>query len=328
MADNRTFRSLCAVVSIAWLGACDSPAENPDLQTEADVPYKLEVGDPVTSLSDIEGFWLVERFGDFWPSPDNSVGWRSAYVQVGRDGLFYSIGCNHSSNPASLGEDGILRDTGDGSRLQTLMGCPEEWDNRDGRFFGFFGSDPKVNRLGKDRLLLKSGASELVLVEPEAWRLANIPEPTFVQTKWVPVMASSFDGWGASGFGIGEDPGIITIAPDKVTWSECPDAPIAIEWTADGRLGNTAGKTISCQAMERTTDNGKSRVMRILSASPAVIRTGPFHLTLVDGDGQKGRKLDLVTLDSVRNPLPAPPLPPSRDTPPPPPEPPPPPPGG
>ncbi|MCA0902417.1 hypothetical protein [Qipengyuania aquimaris] len=309
-----------ALLSVTCLAGCSdaSPSEQEIVASETATPT-LEIGPAVTSLDEIEGFWLVERFNEFSPSWRENIDWRRAYVQVGSDRLAYSIGCNHSGNPASLGRDGTLRDTGNGSRLQTLIGCPPEWEGRDGRFFGFFGSNPTVNRLGDARLVLKSGETELVLVEPEAWRLANIPEREFVTGKWVPRMASNYDGWGHSGFGIGENAGVVTIGANSIDWSECPGTSIDIEWTQDGRLKNRNGSSIRCETLTRSTDNGRSLVMGLLSASPAVIRTGKDQITLLVGTGQKGRRLDLQTLESVLNPPEPPPVPPGEAEPPPPP---------
>ncbi len=215
------------------------------------------------------------------------------------------------------GSDGILRDTGDGSRLQTLMGCGDEREQRDSRYFRFFGTNPEVRRLGEDRLHLKSNAGELVLAKPETWRLANAPEFSEIAGRWVPRMALSYEGWGHSGFGIGERSGVITIASRQVSWSECPEAPVAIEWTEDARLTRVAEGLRNCDASADRSDNGRQQVMEILRASPAVMRTGPNFITLIDGTGEKGRELQLQSEESVLNPPPPPPLPVGRGSPPP-----------
>ena len=311
-----------ALLSMAWLGACSGPAADQPAATQTESSSTWP-GDPVTSLEDIEGFWLVQSFGDFEPGWQNGTPWRRAYVQVGKDGLSYSVGCNHSGNAASLGADAILRDTGDGSRLQTLMGCPPDWEDRDGRFFGFFGSNPEVTRPGEDRIILTSAAGELVLVRPEAWRLANAPELSEVTGRWIPISANNYDGWGHSGFGIGENAGVITIGPRRIVWSQCPETPVAIRWGEDARLSRVEGDPGNCKAVERAADKGAWEVMRMLAASPAVVRTGPHSIVLIDGTGEKGRELHLQTEDSVLNPPEPPPAPPAQPRPPPPPSPPP-----
>ena len=312
---------------MAWLAAC-SGTQSEEPATSATESSSTWAGDPVTSLEDIEGFWLVQSFDGFEPSWQNGVPWREAYVQIGEEGLAYSIGCNHSGNPVSLGEDAILRDTGDGSRLQTLMGCPPDWEDRDGRFFGFFGTNPKVTRPGKDWILLTSKAGELALVRPEAWRVENAPQLSEVTGRWVPRMASTYNGWGHAGFGIGEDAGVVTITEDTIIWSECPGMVIDVEWTSNARLGRVGAMPPECRAAARSSEKGPREVVDMLASSPAVIRTGPVHITLVDGTGEKGRRLDLQTLDSVLNPPALPPPPEGSRRPPPPPSPPPVPPQG
>ena len=313
---------LTALLSMAWLAACSDPAgeQTPANETEG---LSTRAGDPVTSLEDIEGFWLVLSFDGFEPDWRSGVPWREAYVQVGEEGLSYSIGCNHSGNPASLGEDAILRDTGDGSRLQTLMGCPPDWEDRDGRFFGFFGTNPKVTRAGEDLIVLTSKAGELVLVEPEAWRMGHAPELSEVTGRWVPRMASTYNGWGHAGFGIGEDAGVITITEKAITWSECPGTVIDVEWTGDARLRRVGAVPKPCEAVARASVKGPREVVEMLGSSPAVIRTGPVQITLIDGTGETGRRLDLQSEESVLNPPELPPAPPDRSRPPPPPSPPP-----
>ncbi|ABC63673.1 hypothetical protein [Erythrobacter litoralis] len=312
---------LTAVCTFALMAACSAP-ENVD-DTASEVEATIELGEPVTSLSAIEGFWLVERFGEFEPSWQNEVPWRRAYVEIGPRGFTYSIGCNRSGNSARIGTGGILEDTGNGVRTQTLMGCGNEVEKRDTRFSSFFGSGPQVLRLGEHRLLLSSKAGELVLVDPEAWRLANIPDFDFVTQRWVPRMTLSYDGWQSTGFGIGAggdvDTGVITIAPDRIVWSRCPDSPVAIAWSESGRLRNTGGDTAPCRAVTRATRDGPQQVMAMLVSDPAVIRTGSHEIALIAGTGAKGTAIYLQSEESVLDPAPPPPLPEDavRPTPPP-----------
>ena len=315
---------LTALISAACLTGCAPGEERSPAPTTSEAS-QVWPGDPVTSLEEIEGFWLVQSFGDFEPGWRNGTPWRRAYVQMTDEWLAYSIGCNHSGNPANLGDDAILKDTGDGSRMQTLMGCPPDWEDRDGRFFGFFGSNPKVTRPGEDWIILKSKAGELVLVKPDRYRRENAPDPAEIVGRWVPQMAQTYEGSGHSGFGIGEDPGVVTITRKEVTWSNCPEAPVRIEWTEDARLENRGSSGQGCRRVERSTENGPRAIMRMLAASPAVMQTSPHHIVLIDGDGAKGRELHLQSEQSVLNPPKLPPPPPGTRTPPPPPPPPPPP---
>ena len=304
----------------ASLLACDNSAKR-DSVAEISGKQQLRL---LTSLNQIEGFWLIERFDDFEPSWRNNTPWRSAYVQIDDARIAYNVGCNQSGNSASLGPDGILYDTSDGSRLQTLQGCAPDREARDKRFFAFFGSKPEVRKIGPGRVSLKSDVGELVLVEPELWRGAHKPDFLQIEGRWVPQMSTSYDGWGSAGFGIGDDPGVLTIGREHVLWSRCPDLPIPIRWTADARLTATAEINVSdCPSVARVTTNGPGAVITLLSADPAVIRTGSDRIVLVDGTGEKGRQIEFRSEESILNPTPSPPMPKGYIPPPPPPPPPP-----
>ncbi|MFV0644742.1 MAG: hypothetical protein ACK5NN_09635 [Sphingomonadaceae bacterium] len=272
---------------------------------------------PVTSLQDIKGFWLVERFGDFEPSWRNFTPWRSSYVQIGDGHLTYAIGCNQSGNPAALGPSGILQDTGDGGRMQTLQGCGDVREARDGRFFAFFGSNPEVRKLDADRIVLKSSKRELVLIRPDRWRQTNKPAFKEIEGRWVPQMSTTYDGWELSGFGLGDDPGVVTIDRGRVMWSQCPELPISIRWTNDARLASTDTIDVrDCRAVAHATSNGPGTMMTMLAASPSVIRIGADWISLVVGSGEKGRRIDLQAEQSVLNPPSPPPMPEGLKTPP------------
>lgn len=277
----------------------------------------------INSLKDIEGFWLIERFEEFEPSWQNGTPWRSAFVQIADDYLTYKVGCNQSGNPVLLGSDGILRDTGDGSRMQTLQGCEPVRAARDERFFGFFSNNPEVRRLEPDRVFLKSDTQELVLISPDRWYQIHKPKFLEIEGRWIPQISTTYDGWEASGFGIGENQGIVTIARDRMVWSHCSDLPIPIRWTREARLAaKNAIDLDDCRALERATTNGPRAIMTMLTANPIVIRTGTESIVLVDGTGDKGRRIDLQSEESVLNPPTPPPMPKGYTPPPPPPSPP------
>lgn len=310
---------LLACACCASLAACDiSDHRNSAAELSGEEQFRL-----LTSLREIEGFWLIERFEEFEPSWRNDTPWRSAYLQVEDDRIIYNVGCNQSGNSASLGPDGILHDSGDGSRLQTLQGCGPVREARDQRFFAFFGSKPEVGVIGPGRVSLKSDAGELVLIEPDLWRRAHKPDFREIAGRWVPQMSTSYDGWGSAGFGIGDNPGVVTIGRERLLWSRCPDLPIPIRWMADARLAATDEIDVSdCPVVARTTTNGPGAVMTLLTADPAVIRTGADRIVLVDGTGEKGRQIDFRSEESILNPAPPPPMPEGYIPPPPPPSPP------
>jgi|GEM_PF-1269786 hypothetical protein len=325
LIEVRTFSSrmtkaprFCFLVSMAFgaIAACTETSEGSEDPVAVPSP---EVGQLVTALEDVEGFWLIQRFEDFEPSWQNGTPWREAYVQISDDYLTYNVGCNQSGNSAVLGRDGVLRDTGDGSRMQTLQGCEQVREARDRRFFAFFGSSPQVRTLTEGRILMKSGERELVLVRPDRWRAINKPSFSEIEGRWVPQMSTEYDGWESAGFGIGENPGVVTIERERIEWSRCPDAPIRIRWTADARLTVTDAVDIEeCAAVARSSDDGPRALMTILNANPAAIRTGQDYITLVDGSGKKGRRIDFRSQESILNPPPPPPMPQGLTPPPPP----------
>lgn len=296
---------LLACACCASVAACDIS----DHRDRAAETSGVEQRRLVTSLGEIEGFWLIERFEDFKPSWRNGTPWRSAYVQIDDDRITYNVGCNQSGNSASLGPDGILHDTGDGSRLQTLQGCALAREARDKRFFAFFGSNPELRKLGPGRVSLRSSADDLVLIRPDFWRQTNRPDFHEIEGRWVPQMSTTYDGWGSAGFGIGDNPGVVTIGRERLLWSLCPNLPIPIRWTADARLAATESVDVSnCPTVARTTRTGPGAVMTMLIANPAVIRTGADRIVLVDGSGKEGRQLDFRSEESVLNPPLSPPM--------------------
>ncbi len=295
-----TFRTtLLACACCATVAGCDI-SDNRESAAETSIEEQRRL---LTSLRELEGFWLIERFEDFEPSWRNGTPWRSAYLQNDGDRITYSVGCNQSGNSVSLGLNGILHDTGDGSRLQTLQGCGPVREARDKRFFAFFGSNPEVRRFGPGRVSLRSDAGELVLIEPNLWRQANKPDFREIEGRWMPQMSTTYNGWGSSG--TGDIQGVVTIGRERLLWSQCPNLPIPIRWTTDARLAARESINISdCPAVARTMRNEPSAVMTMLTANPAVIRTGPDRIVLVDGSGEKGRRLDFQSEESVLNPLP------------------------
>ena len=315
---NSLLRIFLVLILGVMISSCNGAPERQDA-----AKLSPETNRPITSLREIEGFWLIERFEDFEPSWRNETPWRSAYVQIGDDFLTYKVGCNQSGNPAAIDRNGILRDTGDGSRMQTLQGCGDIREARDGRFFAFFGGNPRVQEFGEDRILLRSGERELVLIRPDRWRQIHKPEFAEIEGRWVPQMSTTYDGWGSEGFGIGDNPGVVTIGRSYVTWSLCPNLPVPVRWTSDARLAAaTAIDITDCPAVARTTSNGPGAVMTMLTADPVVIRTGPDRIVMVDGSGEKGRRIDFRLEESVRNPPPPPPPPEGYEPPPIPPSPP------
>ena len=102
-----------------------------------------------------------------------------------------------------------------------------------------------------------------------------------------------------------------------MVWSQCSDLPISIRWTREARLAaKDAIDLDDCRAVKRATTNGPRAIMTMLTANPMVIRTGPDSIVLVDGIGEKGRRIDLQSEESVLNPHKPPPIPKEYPTPP------------
>ncbi|GGD91451.1 hypothetical protein GCM10011515_08890 [Tsuneonella deserti] len=177
--------------------------------------------------------------------------------------------------------------------------------------------------MGPGRVFLRSEGGELVLVEPDLWLQVNKPDFGEIEGRWVPQMSTTYDGWGSAGIGIEDSQGVVTIERRRLSWSQCPNLPIPIRWTADARLTATEDVDLSdCPTVARSTRNGPSAVMKMLTSNPAVIRTGADRIVLVDGTGEKGRQLDFQSEESVLNPPPPSPMPEGYVQPPPPPPPP------
>lgn len=289
--------AICCLLNLACAPGLDRESTS---HATAEQPEKL-----ITSMEEIDGLWLIERFEDFRPSWQNRTPWRLAYVQIGGDDLVYSIGCNQSGTAAMIGEEGVLRQVGDGPRPQTLQGCQPEREARDMRFFAFFGKEPQVIRLDPERVLMRKGSQELVLVRPDRWRRDHRPVFSEIQGRWVPQFGTTYDGWGLMGFAIGEDQGVISIQRDSLTWSLCPEVRVPIRWSDDARLVAQARVDWArCLTAARSTSDGPRAIMAMLIASPAVLRTAQDRIVLIDGTDEQSRQIELQKEESVLNPAP------------------------
>lgn len=270
--------------------ACD-PGRDPNNTSLATAVQAEEL---VTSMKEIDGLWLIERFEDFRPSWQNRTPWRFAYVQIEQDNLVYNIGCNQSGTTAMIGGEGILRQAGNGPRPQTEQGCLPDREARDTRFFAFFGNEPEVVRLDPERVLMRKGPQELVLVRLDRWRRDNRPLFSEIEGRWVPQSGTTYGGWGSMGFAIGEDQGVISIQQNSLTWSLCPEVHVPIRWTDDARLVvQTRVDWAGCHAAARSTSDGPRAIQAMLTASPAVLRTAQDRIVLIDGTGEQSRQIEL-----------------------------------
>ena len=255
--------AFAALAALAALG-CTGETAPPPPRENAEAP---EPGRPVTSLAEIEGPWDIVRFDGYEPARLESSGTRRAYVQVGDDRLSYVIECNYSGNPARIDATGILLDTGDGTRLQTMMGCGAEGEARESAFFAFFGTRPKVAWIGDGQLRLSNGRRELILERPEARRLAHVPPPGEIERRWLPRMATRLIGdEGHEGWGF-QEPAVLTIDAGRIAYSGCGGFSHPYRYEEGGRL-----VTGERQGEARCADNPGSLLAQLLEGDPLVER--------------------------------------------------------
>lgn len=75
------------------------------------------------------------------------------------------------------------------------------------------------------------------------------PDFSAIEGRWVPQMSTLYEGWESSGFGIGENEGIVTIGRNHVLWSQCPDLPIPI---LDRRCAARGERRYRCDRLSRS----------------------------------------------------------------------------
>ncbi len=261
-------RRIAPAMSLALAACAGEP------RTEA----KTE-GERVTSLSEISGPWDIVRFGDHEPARLDASGLRHSYVDVAPDGLSYTIECNYSGNRARIDEAGILHDRDEGSRTMTLMSCGPEADAREGAFYGFFARKPLVRWGTGGRVVMASGAIQLVLERPEARRLAHVPPLRELEGRWVPLMASRLVGSsGHHGWGF-QQPETLGIAGGRLTYSGCGGVSLSFRYEANGRLA-TSGRKVPAAC---GTENPGTMLLKVLREGPLVERTADGGIALTSG---------------------------------------------
>lgn len=297
---------------IVCAAAC-SPAPR-DENASGQMAQNAAKSAPVQSLGAIEGFWFIDRFENHTPNEGERKAWRNAFVQIGTGQLTYQLECNQSGNPAQI-RNGVLVDTGDGNRIQTLIGCGKIAEDRDERFFRYFGNRPRVTRTGEGSITLATADTALVLLDADRYLQrygASLPD---IAGRWVPQYAENYDGWESSGASIGEQPGVLTISARRLVWSICPNAAVIGEFTAEHRF-ERRGKVSECVGSNTTLAEGKT-MMKVMVGNPAFVRLSQDRIVMFTGN-------QAVALQSEQTVLNPPPLPvssgpPSTSPPPPPP---------
>jgi heat shock protein HslJ len=241
-------------------------------------PPREPVG-AVTSLREIAGAWDIASFDGYVPMRLHE-GIRRAYVDIGPRGLSYTIECNYSGNPAHVDGTGILHDESGGSRMSTQMACGPEMDAREGAFYAFFASKPKVSRIGGGRIAMSNGRTTLILEKPEARRLANIPSLRELEGSWVPRMATRvLEGNGHEGWGF-QEPRMLIIAQGTLRYSGCGGVAFSFRYTPDARMETTgeSGKA------DCGTETPGAMLLRVLRNDPLVERTAGGGIALTAGN--------------------------------------------
>lgn len=251
---------------------------------ESSPPPAGQPGRAVTSLADIAGRWDIARFDGYVPMRLHE-GVRRAFVDVGRDGLSYVIECNYSGNSARIDRAGVLHDTGDGSRMSTLMRCSPEREAREAALFAFFASRPKVSWRSDGQLGMFGSGSELILERPERRRLAHIASLAELAGRWVPQMSLRLtDGNGHEGWGF-QEPEVLTVASENLIYSGCGGVRFPFRYGREGQLETVADKPESSCG----SDGPGSALLTVLTNDPLVERMEGGGLALTAG-------LNVITL--------------------------------
>lgn len=241
-------------------------------------PPPGRAGKPVTSLDEIAGSWDIARFERYTPTRLHG-GIRRAFVEVGQKGLSYNIECNYSGNPAHIDSSGTLHDDGGELRTSTAMLCEPLKDRREGALFGFFGSKPTVRWMENGRLQMSNGRTELILERPVQRRLANLVPPRELAGRWVPQMATQLhEGNGYSGSGF-QQPALVVITPDSLSYSGCGGARFTFRYTQDGRMADV----VEQGRAECGSDSPSATLLKIVRDNPLVERDAS-GLALAAGD--------------------------------------------
>jgi hypothetical protein len=233
---------------------------------------------PVTDSASIAGEWDVVSFEGYRPKRLRGST-RGSFADFGPSGVGLRIECNYSGRGGTV-RDGRFIPADNNDRLQTVMSCGSEANERDRRFFTFFEQSPTIEHLGPDRLRLRAGGAELILSRPAAHRLNFIPAAQELQGRWRMVGLTAYDPKGGySGIGLTDVPGRIVMEGDRLFYSRCPQYGLTFRFTAEGRLERTGGAAApdtptACRELAEPAINerlpGHREVLSLLHANPLV----------------------------------------------------------
>jgi hypothetical protein len=242
----------------------------------------------VLDSATIAGEWDVARFEGQEPKRMSGTE-RAAFADFSERGVRLRIECNYSGRAGAV-RNGRFIASPDNNISQTDMGCGQEREARDSRFFAFFGKSPIIQHDGPSRLHLRAEGSELILERPSIRRLHFVPTIAEVQGKWRMMEVTRYlpEG-GFEGTGLSEAPGWIVISGDRLSYSSCPQFVVPFQLAANGRLehmpkGNLPGSPHDCPAFAQPAPAvglpALFDALGVLSAEPTIEKVDDNSLLL------------------------------------------------
>ena len=280
--------SMACLALLACAPADAPPAAAPVASPAAAVPRATEAATPVEDAAPVAGAWDVASFEGYEPRRLSGTG-RAAIADFHPGGVALRIECNSSGRSGTVSNGRFVRGP-EQDAIQTAMGCGREREARDSRYFAFFEQNPTVERLGPDRLRLRTARSELILERPALRRLRLVPAPGELEGEWRMLELTRYlpEG-GYTGIGLSEVPGRIVVSGDRLFYSRCPQYGLTFRWGEGGKLekaGGTppAGGAGDCRELNEPAPGyelpAAADVLALLHSSPAVERTGDGALLL------------------------------------------------
>lgn len=278
-------KATLAVSAASLLAACSTAAIAPQTGPE---PMHAEPNAPAAiSLAEILGQWDVVSFEGYEPPTRSAT--RTAIADFFEWGVQLRVECNISRR------GGVVRDgqfVGQGMRTETEMGCGEEREERDRRYFSFFDRSPAIEPLPDRRLRLTAGDSVLILERREQRRLAFVPDRSELEGHWRMKDLTRYgrEG-GSSGIGLSDVPGRIVIQGNRLSYDRCPRYDLTISYSADGRLVKTGGSPLpekpDCPALnypdyEAPALPSAMEILPLLHSNPWVENVGNGQLLVAN----------------------------------------------
>ncbi len=266
-----------SLLSAVLLAACSTAAieSNPVPQVPSEPTPTAAI-----SLAEILGEWDVLSFDGY--EPLGKGGFRPAIADFTTQGVQLRLECN-TADVFGIIQDG--RFVGRGGR-HTEMGCSEEREERERRYFSFFANSPAIERLAGGRLRLAARESVLILERREQRRLAFVPARSELEGKWrMEDLTRYSPGGGRSGTGLSDVPGRIVFEGNRLSYDRCPQYGLTFSYSSDGRLTKTDGPSLpaepDCAALDRPHRDapGLPSAMEILP----LLHSNPWVEQVIDG---------------------------------------------